>query len=265
MAEKKSFKVLLVTPTLDGKVTAEYALAATQLQSVLYSHGINFQLHLNIGNSLLASARNKLADDFLSSNADYLLMVDSDIAYRAQDVLAALPHLDDAIVAFPCSKKFTNWDRVAKTVRNNPEFPAQAISAIMGDANFHLGESDYLRPNEHGLAKVKWIGTGIMMTSRKALEKIIAAEPENKTMAHNKVIHEFFRYDMEWEEKDGVKYKGYSGEDVSFCVMARKAGVEVYAKLDALTTHSGFMTYRFDATAVAKIKKIPDDIKRLGA
>lgn len=261
MAIKNYPKLMMVTPTLDGKVTADYAIAATTLQSALYSNKINFQLQLAVGISLLAMARCKLADDFLSSDADFLLMVDSDISFRPKDVLAALPHTENAIIGFPCSKKFTNWERLAQVVRDNPDFSPKDIMAIMGDANFHLGESDYLRPNDYGLAKVNWIGTGIMLTSRTVLEKIMRAHPEDKTMANSKVIHEFFRFDMEMEEKDGVAYKGYSGEDVSFCTMANAAGVDVFAKLDAVTTHSGFMSYRFDATAVAKIKKISDSLK----
>lgn len=261
MPTKKYPKLMLVTPTLDGRVSAEYAQSLSNLKTVLYQNSINFTMQLHIGNSLLAGARNYLADDFLQSDADWLLMVDSDIAYRPEDVIAALPHLDNAVIGFPCSKKFSKWERVAKTLRDNPEFPAEAIPAILGDANFHLGVSDYLFPNEYGLAKVKWIGTGVMLVSRKALEKIIADNPDDKTMVNGKVIHEFFRYDMEWAEKDGVKFKDYAGEDVSFCNLARKSGVQVYAKIDALTTHAGFSYYRFDATVVALLKNVPDQME----
>lgn len=252
---------MLATPTLDGRVSAEYAQSLSGLKTALYQNKINFSMQLHIGNSLLAGARNHLVDDFLKSDADWLLMVDSDIAYRPEDVLAALPHLDNAVIGFPCSKKFVKWDRVAQTIRDNPDFPVEAIPAILGDANFHLGVSDYLFPNDYGLAKVKWIGTGVMLVSRQVLEKIMKENQEDKTMVSGKIIHEFFRYDMEWAEKDGIKFKDYSGEDVSFCNLARKSGAEVYAKLDALTTHVGFSLYRFDATVVALLKNVPNQLE----
>ena len=261
MAAKKYPKLMLATPTLDGRVSAEYAQSLSGLKTALYQSSINFSMQLHIGNSLLAGARNHLADDFLRSEADWLLMVDSDIAYRPEDVLAALPHLEDAVIGFPCSKKFAKWDRVAKTLRDNPDFPAEGIPAILGDANFHLGVSDYLRPNDYGLAKVKWIGTGVMLVARSTLQKIMADNPDDKTMVNGKIIHEFFRYDMEWAEKDGVKFKDYAGEDVSFCNLARESGFKVYAKLDALTTHVGFSLYRFDATAVALLKNVPSQLE----
>jgi hypothetical protein len=261
MSGKKFPKLHLVTPTLDGKVTAEYVQALSALQKALYQNSINLSMKFQIGNSLLAAGRNWLANDFLESDADWLLMVDSDIAYRPQDVVAALPHLEGAIIGFPCSKKFAKWERVAQTVRENPDFPHTGIPAILGDANFHLGVSDYLFPNEYGLAKVKWIGTGVMLVSRSSLEKIIKENPEDKIEIDGKIMQEFFRYDTFLEQKNGVEYKSITGEDVAFCRLAKESGLEVYAKIDALTTHMGFSLYQFDAKVVAQLKNVPNQME----
>lgn len=257
MSVKRFPKVHLVTPTLDGKVSVEYVQALQSLTAKLYSNKINLSTRFQIGNSILPAGRNWLAADFLDTDADWLLMVDSDIAYRAQDVIDSLPHLDNAIIGFPCSKKFAKWERVAETLRNNPDFPATGIPAILGDANFHLPESDHLFPNEYGLARVDWIGTGVMLVGRQTLEKIAADNPERKVMVDNKIIPEFFSYDYHPDTKDGVDFNGMTGEDVAFCNLARKSGFKVYAKIDALTTHSGFSHYQFDAAVVAQLKNVP--------
>jgi hypothetical protein len=44
---------------------------------------------------------------------------------------------------------------------------------------------------------------------------------------------------------------------VSFCMLAKRSGVAVKAKIDAKTGHAGFFDYRFDAQAVSRLKDVP--------
>ncbi len=254
---KRFPKLWVSTPTLDGRVSSEYMHSYDNLKSALFQQKINCKVDFLTGNSILPSARNYLVDRFLETDADWIFMVDSDINYEPGDVLACLPHLENTIVGFPCCKKFAKWDRIAETVRNNPDFAPKDIPAILSDANFSIPESGIMHTDDYGLATVDWIGTGAMLASRASLMKIIAANPEDKVEFDKRAIHQFFRYEHQQIVIDGVKCTQYAGEDVSFCRLAKKSGVEVKAKIDARTGHAGFLDYRFDAAAVSKLKYVP--------
>lgn len=237
-------KVLVLTPTLDGRVSIEYVQSFVGLKSRLFEQRINSSIVFHKGNSILFSARNHLMQDFLESNADVALLVDSDIMYQPKDIIEALSVIDDEIIGLPCSRKFPQWKRAIEFVREHPEFDVERITSILGDANFGI-ESDTMQPDEHGLVSVPWIGTGCMLVSRKAVEKIIANNPgqywgEKKA----RMLYKFFQYMYD------DKSQTYSGEDVGFCILALQAGVPVKAKIDAKTGHAGFIEMYFDASAV---------------
>ena len=254
---KKFPKLWVSTPTLDGRVSSEYMHSYDNLKSALFQQKINCKVDFLTGNSILPSARNYLVDRFLQTDADWILMVDADINYEAADILACLPHLENAIIGLPCCKKFAKWDRIAQTIRNNPDYPAKDIPAILADANFAIPESGILRTDDFGLANVEWIGTGAMLASREALEKIIAANPEDKVEVDKRPVYQFFRYEQQQIVIDGQNCTQYAGEDVSFCMLAKRSGVAVKAKIDAKTGHAGFFDYRFDAQAVSRLKDVP--------
>lgn len=254
---KRFPKLWVSTPTLDGRITVEYVRAYDNLKAALFQQRINTNIDFLQGNSILPAARNFLVNRFVRSDADWILMVDSDISYDPKDILACLPHLENAVIGLPCCKKFAKWDRIAETIRLNPDYSPNDIPAILADANFAIPESGILLTDEYGLANVEWIGTGAMLTSRQALEKIIAANPGEKVEIDGQAAQEFFRYESMQEEKNGVKWTRYAGEDVSFCRLAKRSGVAVKAKMDARTGHAGFFDYRFDAAAVSKLKNVP--------
>lgn len=260
MPTKKYPKLWLSTPTLDGRVTTEYMHAYDKLKSALFQQKINSQADFLIGNSILPAGRNLLVDRFLQSDADWILMVDSDISYQPEDILACLPHLSNAIIGLPCCKKFAKWDRVATTIRSNPDYAAADIPAILADANFAIPENGLLKSDENGLANVAWIGTGAMLTSREALMKIISKNPDSKVEVDGEARQEFFKYEVQTVHKKGTDLLQYAGEDVSFCMLAQRSGVEVKAKIDAKTGHAGFFNYRFDAGAVNRLRSPQDRI-----
>jgi len=243
-------KLLVVTPSLDGKVSIEYVSSLVGLKSRLFENRVNCSARFHKGNSILFSARNHLMQDFIESDADAALLVDADITYQPTDVVDALKVLGDRIIGFPCSRKFPQWERAIGFVRDNPEFPIEQITSILGDANFGI-ENDTVQPDEHGLVDVPWIGTGAMMVSRGAIQKIMDYDPTAVYYSEKKerMLYKFFNY--RFDEKSLT----YSGEDVGFCMLAKEAGVELKAKIDAKTGHVGFIDMYFDAMAVSDMSK----------
>lgn len=243
-------KLLVVTPSLDGRVSIEYVSSLVGLKSRLFENRVNCSARFHKGNSILFSARNHLMQDFIESDADAALLVDADITYQPTDVVDALRVLGDRIIGFPCSRKFPQWERAIGFVRDNPEFPVEQITSILGDANFGI-ENDTVQPDEHGLVDVPWIGTGAMMVSRGAIQKIMDYDPTAVYYSEKKerMLYKFFNY--RFDEKSLT----YSGEDVGFCMLAKEAGVELKAKIDAKTGHVGFIDMYFDAMAVSDMSK----------
>ena len=248
MPDKKYPTVMLVTPSLDGRVSVELVQSLMALKNALYMQRVHLRSTFMTGNSILFNARNQLMDDFLKSDADVALLVDSDISFRPEDVVNALPHLDNGIIGFPCSKKFPKWERAVEFVRDYPDAPAESIVALLGDANFSI-TSDIVRPDDNGLVKVDWIGTGMMLVSRGALDTINKTDVRKYYCTAGRKVTEFFKY--EWDDQEG----GYSGEDVSFCNLARSCGVPLRMKIDAATLHTGFVNFVFNASIANKASK----------
>jgi hypothetical protein len=193
----------------------------------------------------------------MQSDADWILMVDSDISYgggRHPGVSTSpIRHNHRLALLQEVSQMGAGCRNSSVKSRIRP----RRYSRNHVDANFSIPASGILRPNEYGLADVEWIGTGAMLASREALMKIVEFNPTDKTEANKKVVHQFFKYES-FEGKMGASdVTMYYGEDVSFCRLARRAGVSVKAKIDARTGHAGFIDYRFDAAAVNRLKNIP--------
>jgi hypothetical protein len=243
-------KLLVVTPSLDGKVSIEYVSSLVGLKSRLFEQRVNCSARFHKGNSILFSARNHLMQDFIESDADAALLVDADITYQPSDIVDALRVLGDSIIGLPCSRKFPQWERAISFVRDNPEFPVERITSILGDANFGI-ENDTVQPDENGLVDVPWIGTGAMIVSRGAIQKIMDFDPAAVYYSEKKerLLYKFFSY--RFDEKSLT----YSGEDVGFCMLAKEAGVSLKAKIDAKTGHVGFIDMYFDALAVSDMSK----------
>lgn len=243
-------KLLVVTPSLDGKVSIEYVSSLVGLKSRLFENKVNCSARFHKGNSILFSARNHLMQDFIESDAEAVLLVDADITYQPTDVVDALRVLGDSIIGFPCSRKFPQWERAIKFVRDNPGFPVEQITSILGDANFGI-ENDTVQPDDNGLVDVPWIGTGIMLVSRGAIQKIMDHDPSAVYYSEKKerLLYKFFGYRF-----DELSLT-YSGEDVGFCMLAKEAGVSLKAKIDAKTGHVGFIDMYFDAMAVSDMSK----------
>ena len=58
--------IVIATPCLDGNVNAHYAGALVKTMALLNQRGIRCEIQFEIGNSLIADARNKLVAKFLS-------------------------------------------------------------------------------------------------------------------------------------------------------------------------------------------------------
>jgi hypothetical protein len=197
-------KIMIVTPSYDGKVSVPYLEA---IQS--YRNKIDFDITFAVGSSLLAKTRNDLLSVFYKSEMfTHMLMLDADIML-SYDSLQKMIDLDLDVVGapIPIGKKITPWGMVQKVI---------GVREQVG----------------HMLYTVDAIGTAALMVSRTAVESLIF-----DAKASGKVYT-----DLD-QEKHEVFFAGshsgkYWGEDFNLCLSLRGLGFDIYALSDTAVAHA---------------------------
>lgn len=234
----KGKKVMLATPMYGGMGNAFYFSAVLQLQDKLLNLGAYFQHTFMVNESLIDRGRNGLADTFLNmSDAEYLLFIDADVEFRADDVLVMLS-MEKDVICGPYPKKHINWPVVISAIETG-ERDQEVLERLVGEYVFTPLE---VNPVMEMTIKVAEAGTGMMLIHRRVFEKMREAFPENyyesdhsRDLNTQKKMHAFFR--------TAIVDKRYLSEDYYFCHKWRECGGDVWLFPWAQTTHYG--TYGF--------------------
>lgn len=80
-------KLFVAIPAYDRKVSCETAASLLNEQGAAIVAGIEMQVAFAPGNACITQARNQLVRDFLDTDADRLVFVDSDVAWDVASVL----------------------------------------------------------------------------------------------------------------------------------------------------------------------------------
>lgn len=199
-------RVFVAIPAYDGKISTETMDALLGEQAIALAQGDVLDVRVLPGCSSIPSARNVLTHDFKASEADRLVFIDSDIAWKPGDLLrmAALPHqiVGGAYRMKRAEEAYViRWDEAA-------------------------GE---LWADQHGAMRVAGLGCGFLAISREALEQIEVTLPYRTYADGERIIYAHF--DMPYA--DGTMW----GEDLRFCHLAKVAGVPVHVLPELELTH----------------------------
>jgi hypothetical protein len=243
VAKLRGRKVMLATPMYGGMGNAMYFSSVLQLQDNCIQRGIQLHHCFMANESLIDRARNGLVYEFLTkSDADYLLFVDADIQFRAEDVLAMMSYEKDVICG-PYPKKHINWPVIIKAVQSGVEDPA-VLEKLVGEYVFTPLENT---PKMEEIIKVSEAGTGMMLIHRSVLTKMKEAFPENYYVSDDgrdvkgkkpKEMHAFFR--------TAIVDNRYLSEDYYFCHKWREIGGDVWLFPWSQCVHYG--TYGFNGS-----------------
>lgn len=171
---------------------------------------IHFDFEPRQSGPLMFKNRNSLLNDGVSQlkkqipiiGYDYFLFVDSDISFKLNNVLTLLRH-DEKIIASP----YLSHNRSG--LYNVGQF----YEGMPGAIKFHYTKFDV------GLKKVDFVGTGFMLIHRTVLE----------TMEYP-----WFRPSvLDMGDKAEV-----IGEDVAFCIDAKKNGFDIFCDFDNPVKHN---------------------------
>lgn len=185
------------------------------------------RIHSYVGDSLVSRARNRLAAEFLRSDATHLFFVDSDLIFSPEHVARIASHAARGvpIVAglYPKKQRELGW------VCNVLETPTE--------------------PDKFDLQPVKYAGTGFLCISREVLMHMMAAHPEARYDpddgdAWQGDLWEFFPVGI--RECPETGRRRLLSEDWWFCQRALDLGYKIMMDTRVVCKHVGAMVYPLD-------------------
>ena len=202
-------KLFVGVPAGDRRITCETARALLNEQSAAALLGIELQISFAPDSSLVTTARDQLANDFLASEADRLVFVDNDVSWPVGTLIKLAAHKVDLV--------------------------GGAYRKKCDEINWPVGWLD--RPElwadpQTGLIEVASLPGGFLSVSRSVFQMMREAHPERRYSHDGHAFHAFFC----------CPYGG--GEDGEFCSDWRRLGGQVWLDPDlTLTHHDGGRQY----------------------
>jgi glycosyltransferase involved in cell wall biosynthesis len=179
-------KLFVATPMYGGMAGGMYTRSLCDLTAMCVKYNIELRSYFLFNESLITRARNYCVDEFLRSEADHLLFIDSDIGFNPQDVIAMMalqtPESEYDVIAAPYPKKCITWEKIYQAVNKGvADQNANVLEDFVGDFVFN----PYMAPGENSKsirldepAEVLETGTGFMMVRRNTFKKYLEAYPE---------------------------------------------------------------------------------------
>jgi GT2 family glycosyltransferase len=204
--------LFIASPMHDARCDGEFASSMMSLAYALGEIKRRVRWSFRYNDSVLPSARNQLVDEFLNSDADYLLFVDSDISFTVDNVIDLLD----------CANEREDVEIVAGAYpfKDVQDFPIELIDKVTN-------------PNKP--VRVVHCGAGFMLIKRSVFEKFKEAYPEQHyldDMVQGRKLVAYFDFKI-----DENRY--YMGEDVMFSDWCRKIGVDTWVLPSVSVSHRG--------------------------
>jgi hypothetical protein len=212
--EIQKHKLFIGCPMYGGACGGLFARSMADLSALCTHHKIQLQLHFLFNESLITRARNYICDEFVRSNSDHLMFIDSDIGFDARDVLAlmVLQAQNEAydIIGGPYPKKTISWEKVKQAVdKGLADKNPNDLEKFVGDFVFNPMAGQNQIPLYQPV-EVREVGTGFMMIRRSVFEKFQKAyphymyRPDHVRTAHFDGSREIMQYFQ--AEIDGIDW-----------------------------------------------------------
>lgn len=216
-AQLAEHRIFVASPQFGGQCHTIFCRGLADLALICGMYRIPFD-HAYIWNeSLIPRARNYLVDTFLGSPATHMMFIDSDIGFRAQDVLALLT-----------------------LAVQNPEYEIIGAPYLKKEPGtgyaFNSGEIDM---NAKDPVEVDGIGTGFMLIARGVFDKFRAAYPQYLYRPDcgpydgSREIMQYFQAEIDQESRR------YLSEDFWFSKRCAALGIRTWLCLWMKLRHAG--------------------------
>jgi len=257
-------KLFVATPMYGGQCGGMYTRSMCDLTALCVKYGIEVRSYFLFNESLITRARNYCVDEFLRSDAEHMLFIDSDIGFNPQDVIALMalqtPESPYDVIAGPYPKKCITWEKIKQAVdKGVADDNPNALEDFVGDFVFNPAINENEKSRSIRLdepAEVLETGTGFMMIRRKTFDKYKETYPEYsykpdhvRTAAFDgsREIHAYFDSIIE------PKTRRYLSEDYMFCQNVRNMGMKVWLCPWMHLQHTGTYVFAGKLAALASI------------
>lgn len=201
-------KVLITTPTHDGRLDARYVDALITTERMFAGIGVECNHLFMMGDAIVQKARNELLQMTREIAPDKVLMIDADMLWNPQDAVRLAMSEADFIGA--AGRLKTDSERIFAYIPMPGEEP---------DAN--------------GIIKCKTLGAAFLCVSKRAVGAIWEAAPRYDRLGVE------YRAAFGVEIVDGELY----GEDAALCRLWRDAGGDVLLDTTIALGHIGEKVY----------------------
>lgn len=199
-------RIFVAIPCYDARVGIETARALLNEQCTAVSGGDDFKVVFLPGCSLVTIGRNQLVDDFLKSDSDRLVFIDSDVSWEPGSIVKIAHHPADV---------------VGGAYRYKSDDENYPVGWIPGE----------LWANDHGLIEVESLPAGFLAINKSVFYRLKEANPARRYTHMGHQAHCFFHAPF----ADGKMY----GEDAAFCADWRAIGGKIYLDPELTLTHTG--------------------------
>ena len=250
--DTSNIRLVIATPCYGGGVQAHYLMSLINTIELLQKQGIEYEVSILPGDSLITRARNALVAKFLSNpDNTHLLFIDADIHWHPMEILKLLGH-NKPLVGGLYPLKSWKWDRLDQI----EDFKQKLHSPH----NQGLSETDVIQHNllkydlnlvpgkalqvHNNLLELRHLATGFMMIQRQVFTQMIECLGEDLkytddcgalTDKENPFLYAFFDC--------AVKRDHYLSEDWLFCDRWRQLGGQVLTDITIALTHVGYQAF----------------------
>lgn len=233
--ELRKRKLFVGVPMYGGQCQGIFTRSIADLSTLCTHYGIELRLHFLFNESLIARARNYIADEFIRSGFTHMMFIDADIGFDARDIIGMLAlQSDDSpydILCGPYPKKCIAWEKITQAVNKGyaDENPNN-LERFVGDYVFNPANGTTSFSVEDPV-EVLESGTGFMMIKQSVFGKFTEAYPQQiYTPDHNRTEH------FDGSRKITAFFdtpicpdtNRYLSEDYMFCQWSRKIGLKVW-------------------------------------
>jgi len=206
-------KLFVAIPAGNGSLSVETARSLLNEQGAAFVLGTELHVGLLPGCSLIPHARNQLVRDFLLSDCERMVFVDSDIGWEPGQLLALAAHPEEFVGGAYRFKK------------TEEAYPIEWLP------------QENLYVTKDGLVEVKALPTGFLSLHRSVFTKLREAHPERSYTHMGHLFHAYFHCPPG------------QGEDGAFCADWRALDGHIWLKPDVTLTHVGETSFvgNFDA------------------
>jgi len=234
--ELRKRKLFIATPMYGGQCAGMFAKSTADLAALCAQYGIPLQFYYLFNESLITRARNYCCDEFMRSDAEHLMFIDSDIGFNPHDIIAmmALQAQDDKydIIGGPYPKKCISWEKIKLAVdKGIADTDPNVLEKFVGDYVFNPKGGQQSIPLNQPV-EVLEIGTGFMMVSKKAMQKFYDDYKDRYLYTPDHVRTEHFdgsrKILMFFQAEVCEKSNRYLSEDYWFCQKAQDIGLKTW-------------------------------------